>query len=123
MIKSAPDRHAWGDDLGMRLPDQIQSDEIELMAKSKKYECVVSEENGSWRADIVRKVSRTKVLVTMSKDGFSDDDDAMDWGKKEISVLLKAQNAKERQKRREKAEAKEWVEQSNIDKAKAKTKR
>jgi hypothetical protein len=82
------------------------------MAISRKYEVQLSEEAGSWTAVVVRKVSRTKMLETMTKDGFASEEKASAWGESEIDALLKKKNERTSQKRR----ARE-LEEARLEKA------
>jgi len=76
------------------------------MAKSKKYVCRVVQDNDSWTAEVVRRVTSKKSVVTKSQQGFATDDEAQAWGLNEVKVLVKTANLNERNKRRAKEEHK-----------------
>jgi len=76
------------------------------MAKSKKYVCRVVQDNDSWTAEVVRRVTSKKSVVTKSQQGFATDDEAQAWGQNEVKVLVKTTNLNERNKRRAKEEQK-----------------
>ena len=76
------------------------------MAKSKKYTYRLVQDNGSWTAEVVRRVTSKKSVVTKSQNGFATDDDAQAWGQAEVKSLVKSTNLNERNKRRAKEESK-----------------
>ena len=76
------------------------------MAKSKKYTCRVVQEDDSWSAEVVRRVTSKKSVVTKRQDGFVTDDEAESWGLAEVRSLVKSTNLNERNKRRSKEESK-----------------
>lgn len=74
------------------------------MAKSKKYTCRIVQDNDAWTAEVVRRVTSKKSIVTKSQAGFATDDEAEAWGQAEVKTLVKTTNLNERNKRRAKAE-------------------
>lgn len=74
------------------------------MAKSKKYTCRIAQDNDVWTAEVVRRVTSKKSIVTKSQAGFATDDEAEAWGQAEVKTLVKTTNLNERNKRRAKAE-------------------
>ena len=70
------------------------------MSKSNKYEIQLSDSGGAWTATVARKVSRSKILETMRKDGFDSQDSAQAWAEAEIDALLKKKNERTSEKRR-----------------------
>lgn len=70
------------------------------MTKGKKYEYRLVQDNTSWTAEIVRRITSKKTVVSKSKSGFTSESDAQEWGQKELKLFL--QNLTERNKRREK---------------------
>jgi len=69
------------------------------MTQSKKYDCRVVQGDTGWVAEIVRRVTSKKTIITKSKDGFSTEAEAQDWGQKEVKTFLKNQNINEQKKR------------------------
>ena len=69
------------------------------MTQSKKYDCRVVQDNTSWTAEIIRRVTSKKTVVTKSQDGFSTEAEAQDWGQKEVKTFLKSLNLNEQKKR------------------------
>jgi hypothetical protein len=65
--------------------------------KSNKYNIRVVQDNTTWTAEITRRVTSKKILISKSQNGFKTESEAKDWGKKELSVFLNKQN--ERNKR------------------------
>ena len=69
------------------------------MTQSKKYDCRVVQDNTGWSADIIRRVTSKKTVVTKSQSGFTSEAEAQDWGQKEVKSFLKALNLNEQKKR------------------------
>ena len=72
------------------------------MAQSKKYSCRVSQNDTGWTAEIVRRASAKKSIVTKKQDGFASETEAQAWGETEVSSFLKKLNENESSKRRAK---------------------
>jgi hypothetical protein len=68
------------------------------MAKGKKYEYRLVQDNTSWTVEIVRRITSKKTVISKSQDGFTSESDAQEWGQKELKSFL--QNLTERNKRR-----------------------
>lgn len=58
------------------------------MAKAKKYEYRVVQDNNSWAAEIVRRVTSSKTVVSKSHTGFATESDAQEWGQRELKLFL-----------------------------------
>ena len=69
------------------------------MTQSKKYDCQVVQDNTGWSANIIRRVTSKKTVLTKSQSGFSSEAEAQDWGQKEVKSFLKAVNLNEQKKR------------------------
>ncbi len=70
------------------------------MAKGKKYEFQVKQDNASWTAEIVRKITSKRSAISKRQSGFSSESEAQEWGQKELKALL--QNLHEKNKHRSK---------------------
>ena len=70
------------------------------MANSKKYDYRVVQDNTCWTAEIVRRVTSKKSVISKSQGEFKVESDAQEWGQKELKSFL--QNLSERNKRRSK---------------------
>lgn len=68
------------------------------MAKGKKYDYRVVENKGTWSAEIIRRASSKKTVVSKSQDGFATESEAQTWGKDELKLFLESQD--KRNKRR-----------------------
>ncbi len=64
------------------------------MSIRKKYDCQTSEEKDTWRADIVRRASSKKTVISKTQAGFKSEADAVEWAKKELALFLQKQNAR-----------------------------
>ncbi|MFV1983760.1 MAG: DUF3622 domain-containing protein [Thiohalomonadales bacterium] len=67
------------------------------VTKGKKYTYRVVQKNNVWVTEIIRRVTSKKFHVSKSKDGFTSESDAQNWGKQEIKSFIQSLN--ERNKR------------------------
>ena len=77
------------------------------MAKSNKYDYQITQDNSSWSAQIIRRVTSKKTVVSKSQDGFPTETEAQDWGKKELEAFmlnLKNRNQRHSSQRQQKAD-------------------
>ncbi len=58
------------------------------MAKTKKFECRTVQDNKTWTAEIIRRVTSKKFHVSKSKQGFIDEAKALEWGEQEIKSFI-----------------------------------
>lgn len=68
------------------------------MSKGKKYDHRVVQEQSGWAAEIVRRASARKTVVSKRQDGFATESEAEAWGQGELKVF--SQNLSERNKLR-----------------------
>ncbi len=68
------------------------------MAKSKKYDYRVVQDKSGWTAEIIRRASSKKTVVSKSQSGFTTESDAQEWGQNELKSFLESQE--KRNKRR-----------------------
>lgn len=68
------------------------------MAKGKKYDFNLVLVDGSWTAEIVRKITSKKTVVSKSQAGFASEAEAQIWAETELKGFL--QNQIERNARR-----------------------
>ncbi len=68
------------------------------MAKAKKYHYRVVQDDIGWRAEITRRVTSKRMMVSKSQDGFSSESEATVWGEKALAEFL--ENLDDRNKRR-----------------------
>lgn len=66
---------------------------------SKRYDCHVVQEESGWAADIVRRVSSKKTVVTKHQGGFETESAAQEWAQAEAAQYLKKHNLAKRNKR------------------------
>ena len=64
------------------------------MSISKKYDYQTFEEKGTWRADIVRRASAKKTVVSKTQAEFKSEAEAVEWAKKELVLFLQKQSAR-----------------------------
>ncbi|MDH5184965.1 MAG: DUF3622 domain-containing protein, partial [Gammaproteobacteria bacterium] len=62
------------------------------MTQSKKYSCRISQDGTNWSAEIIRRASAKKSIVTKKQDGFATEAEAQTWGETEVSNFLKKLN-------------------------------
>lgn len=58
------------------------------MTKGRKYDYRVAQDNAGWKAEILRRASSKKTVVSKSQDGFATETEALDWGQRELKALL-----------------------------------
>ncbi len=67
------------------------------MAKGKKYDYKVTQNDSTWSAEIIRQVTTRKTVVSKNQDGFATEAEASDWGKTQLAEFL--EQLKEKNKR------------------------
>lgn len=67
------------------------------MAKAGKYAHRVVQGDAGWTAEITRRVTSKRVMVSKSQDGFASEAEAQAWAEKALVEFL--QNLKARNKR------------------------
>ncbi len=72
------------------------------MKPSKKYNCQLVQDGAGWTAEVVRRVTSKRSVITKSQAGFASETEALAWGQHEVAALLKTTNLKELAKRRAK---------------------
>lgn len=68
------------------------------MKQSKKYDSRISKVNDSWTAEIIRRASVEKTVVSKTQTDFKSEADAKEWAEKELLTFLTTQS--DRNKRR-----------------------
>jgi len=61
------------------------------MAKGKKYDFNLVLVDGSWTAEIVRKITSKKTVVSKSQAGFASEAEAQVWAETELKGFLQNQ--------------------------------
>ncbi|MBY6187605.1 DUF3622 domain-containing protein [Marinobacter hydrocarbonoclasticus] len=74
------------------------------MAQGKKYDFRVIENDGSWTAEIVRKISSRKTKVTQRQDGFGTEAEAQTWAEQALEGFLKQQVERNQRKATQRTE-------------------
>lgn len=70
------------------------------MANEKKYDYRVVPDKAAWAAEITRRATSKKIVVSKRQAGFSTEAEAQAWGQGELKAFLK--NLNERNQRRSK---------------------
>ena len=58
------------------------------MSKTKKYDYRAVQDKTDWVAEIIRRVTSRKVVVSKRKAGFASESDALEWGKEELKTFV-----------------------------------
>lgn len=58
------------------------------MSKTKKYDFRAVQNNSGWTAEIIRRATSRKVVVSKSKSGFSTESEALKWGDEELKAFI-----------------------------------
>jgi len=77
------------------------------MSKGKKYEYRVVQTDTDWSAEIVRRVTSKKTVVSKSQGGFKTESEAQEWGETELknfSQNLNARNKRRSEERKQRTE-------------------
>ena len=64
------------------------------MSISKKYNFQTSAEKDTWKADIVRRASSKKTVISKTQTGFKSEAEAVEWAEKELALFLQKQSAR-----------------------------
>jgi len=64
------------------------------MSISKKYDFQTSAEKDTWKADIVRRASSKKTVISKTQTGFKSEAEAVEWAEKELALFLQKQSAR-----------------------------
>lgn len=62
------------------------------MEKGKKYDYRVEAEEGGWKAEIIRRATSKKTVVSKSQGGFASEAEAEAWGQSELKLFMINQN-------------------------------
>ena len=68
------------------------------MAKAKKYDYRIVQGDTDWSAEITRRASSKKTVVSKSQGGFASESEAKKWGEQALESFL--ESLAERNKRR-----------------------
>ena len=68
------------------------------MSKSKKFDYRLVQDKSGWSAEIIRRASSKKIVVSKRQGGFATEIDAQQWGENELKTFL--ENLDQRNKRR-----------------------
>jgi len=85
------------------------------MKQSKKYNYRLIQEDGSWTAEITRRVTSRVTIVSKGKGGFATEAEAEAWGRAEVEEFLKKANLGEMEKRRARKKAAEILIAKKVD--------
>jgi|GEM_PF-218770 len=83
------------------------------MTQTKKFDCRIVQDNDVWAAEITRRMTARKTIVSKRKTGFATEADAIAWGDKELKSFLdklverNERKAKQREVRTEATAAKD----------------
>lgn len=64
-----------------------------MTQQSKKYTVLITQNKDSWNADIVRRASAKKTIVSKTQAGFKTEAEATQWAKKELLTFTQKQSA------------------------------
>jgi len=69
------------------------------MNKSKQYEIRIVQDDTGWIAEIIRRVTTKKTVVTKSQGEFTTESDAQAWGQGEVKALTRKRHLTKSNKR------------------------
>lgn len=59
------------------------------MTTGKKYDYRIAQTDTGWTAEITRRATSKKTVVSKSQNGFTTEAEAQEWAKNELASLLK----------------------------------
>ena len=89
------------------------------MAKAKKYQCVVKQNEGAWIAQIIRQVTSKKTTVSKQQGDFASEQEALAWGEvalAEFTVMQSSSNQRRGLQRKKNEEIKRQRSSRRADK-------
>lgn len=84
----------------------VSEQEGNKMKKSKQYEIRIVQDDASWVAELIRRVTTKKTVVTKRQDGFATESDAQAWGQGEVKAFTQKRHLNKSNKR--KSNQPEW---------------
>lgn len=77
------------------------------MSNSKKYDFRVIQKKTTWTAQITRKASNTKTVISKKKTGFKTEEEAISWAKSELVLFLENHVERNKEKAKNRADRNE----------------
>ena len=74
------------------------------MTQRKKYSSLTLQEKNSWRANILRRASAKKTIVSKTLGGFKTEAEATAWAENELSLFTTIQNERNKRQSQKRAE-------------------
>ncbi|ORU94915.1 MAG: pressure-regulated protein [Cycloclasticus sp. symbiont of Poecilosclerida sp. M] len=71
------------------------------MSQGKKHNIEISKEGSKWKADIIRRASAKKNVVSKTQDSFKTKKEASAWAEEQLALFL-AQQSEQNKRRAEK---------------------
>lgn len=68
------------------------------MSTDKKFNYRITEKDGSWRAELTRRATARKTVVSKAQDGFASEAEATAWAEVELKALLANVRARQKSK-------------------------
>ncbi len=78
------------------------------MANSKKYSSRILKSESGWQAEILRRMTSKKQVVTKSKDGFASEAEAQTWAETELKAFLERLSEQSKERAAKRAKDKEY---------------
>ncbi|MCE9685583.1 DUF3622 domain-containing protein [Shewanella sp. AS16] len=84
------------------------------MSKGKKYDFRVTESSKGWKAEIVRRMTSTKTVVSKFRDGMATEAEAQAWGEETLKSFLQAQVERNKQQSEKRTQAAKVAEEKRL---------
>lgn len=68
------------------------------MTQRKKYDFCISQTKDTWNAEIIRRASAKKTVVTKTQDGFKTEVEATKWAEGELLLFTAKQSAQNKRR-------------------------
>ncbi|WP_339617329.1 DUF3622 domain-containing protein [uncultured Gilvimarinus sp.] len=69
------------------------------MATGKKFDYQITEVDGTWRAELTRRASARKTVISKTQEGFNTEAEAVTWAETELKALLANVRARQEAKK------------------------
>jgi len=70
------------------------------MTQSKIYSYRVVQDKTTWSVEILRRVTSRTTVISRQQGGFSTEQEAQEWGEKEVKAFIQKRNLSKQNKRR-----------------------
>jgi len=78
------------------------------MSQSKQYSTAISQQDSSWTAEIIRRASAKKNIVSKSQAGFKTEKEAKAWGEEQLALFTITQSEQNKRRSEKRIKSTPW---------------